>query len=98
MSMVLLVQVAELTAAAANMNQAMESYREATNNVKAAAADLASKWEGAARDAFVADQENAYNWYVSLTDVVFAIIEEARRCIDRYRDAEDRLKAVMKQG
>lgn len=96
MSMTLLVQVAELSAAAAKMNEAMETYRQATGDVKAAAADIASKWEGAAKDAFVADQDNAYNWYVSLTDVVFAIIEEAQRCIERYREAEERLKAVMK--
>lgn len=96
MSMTLLVQVAELSAAAAKMNEALDSYREATTEVKNAAEDIASKWEGAAKDAFVADQNQAYNWYASLTDVVFAIIEEARRCIQRYQDAEDRLKAVMK--
>ncbi|MGN0802979.1 MAG: WXG100 family type VII secretion target [Candidatus Faecivicinus sp.] len=96
MSMTILVQIAELSAAAAKMNEALEAYRQATGDVKTAAADLASKWEGAAKDAFVNDQENAYNWYVSLTDVVYAIIEEARRCIDRYREAEERLKSVMK--
>ena len=94
--MTILVQIAELSAAAAKMNEALEAYRQSTVDVKTAAADLASKWEGAAKDAFVNDQENAYNWYVSLTDVVYAIIEEARRCIDRYREAEERLKGIMK--
>ena len=92
----LLVQASELIQAANQMNQAMETYQDAVETAKSAAADLASKWEGAAKDAFVNDQENAYNWYVSLTDVVYAIIEEARRCIDRYREAEERLKGIMK--
>lgn len=96
MSITLLVQIAELRAAAAKMNDALESYREATDQVKKAADDIASKWEGAAKDAFVNDQENAYNYYSGLASIVMNIIEEAKRCIDRYREAEDRLKSVMK--
>lgn len=96
MSMVLLVQAIELAQAAMKMNEALENYRESTKAAKAAAEDIASKWEGAAKDAFVADQENAYNWYVSIADVVGGVIRLAQECLQRYQDAEERLKSIMK--
>jgi len=96
MSMVLLVQAVELAQAAMKMNEALENYREATRNAKAAAEDLASKWEGASKDAFVQDQENAYNWYCGIGDIVMGVINLARECLQRYQDAEERLKSIMK--
>lgn len=95
MSMRLLVQVSELMQAAAKMNDALENYREATGNVKTAAADLAGKWEGAAKEAFVNDQENAYRWYISMADVVMMIIMEARRCADLYQKAEEKISSML---
>lgn len=92
----LLVNISELTAAAAKMNEAVTSYREAIGQVKSAADDLASKWEGDAKVAFVNDQNNAYKWYISLADVVDAMIEEARRVAKRYEDNISNLKSIMK--
>lgn len=91
----LLVNIGELTAAAAKMNEAVASYREAVDQVKTAADDLASKWEGDAQVAFVNDQNNAYKWYFSLADVVDAMIEEARRVARRYEENLNNLKSIM---
>ena len=77
------------------MNDALENYRQATGDVKTAAADLASKWEGAAKDAFVYDQERAYNWFISMADVVMMIIMEARRCADLYQKAEEKINSML---
>lgn len=96
MSMQLIVNFLELRAAARQMNEALENYREATAEAKAAASDIASKWEGVARDAFNEDQENAYRWYCSLAEIVAAIITEALNCAARYEETESRLKSIMK--
>lgn len=91
----LLVNISELTAAAAKMNEAVSNYREAVDQVKTAADELASKWEGDAQVAFVNDQNDAYRWYFSLADIVDAMIEEARRVARRYEENINNLKGIM---
>lgn len=91
----LLVNISELVQAAAKMNEALGNYREAIGNVKAAADELASKWEGDGQVAFVADQEQAYKWYNSLADVVMNMIEEAKKVAQRYEDNISNLKSIM---
>ena len=91
----LLVQASELLQAAAEMNQAMELYREAVDAAKTAAGELASKWEGSAKDAFVAHQENAYTWHMSIIGVVNEMISVIRKAVDMYNQMEDTVKGIM---
>lgn len=91
----LLVNIGELMAAAAKMNEALNRYNEAIGNVKAAAEDLGSKWEGDGQVAFLADQAQAYTWYSSLVQVVMAMIDEARKMAERYEDNINTLKSIM---
>ena len=95
-AMRLLVNAIELSQAAAKMNEAMEVYNEAIEAVKAAAADLASKWEGDGQKAFVANQEEAYNWYTGIRGVVLYIIETVKKVVDMYQQAESRINSIMK--
>ena len=95
-AMKLLVNAIELTQAAADMNRAMEVYNEAISAVKAAAADLAGKWEGDTQQAFVRNQEEAYKWYTSIHAVVIYIIDTVKKVIDLYRQNEERLKGIMR--
>ena len=96
MAIHMIVEYAKLAAAAAKMAEALMRYRESTKNVKSAADDLASKWEGATRDAFVEDQENAYNWYNQIAEVVSNVIQLAKDCLEQYRETEERIKSIMK--
>ena len=91
----ILVQASELIQAANEMNKAMETYKEAVESAKQAAADLASKWEGAAKDAFVAHQQNAYNWHSKIIQVVIEMINVIRKAIDLYNETESRIKSLM---
>lgn len=91
----LIVQASEMLQAVAEMNQAMDIYREAVDSAKAAAADLASKWEGAAKDAFVAHQENAYNWHVGIMSVVNDMLGLLKKVIDTYNSMEDTVKSIV---
>ena len=90
-----LVDIAQLQAAANNMNNALEVYRGAIDNVKAAAQALASKWEGDGQVAFVTDQDAAYRWYNSLVEVTREMIAEAKRTVERYVDRINILKGQM---
>ena len=61
--MLLKVTISELEAAANNLKAAVENYGQATTATKAAADTVSAGWEGDAREAFVAEQENAIQWY-----------------------------------
>jgi len=91
----LLVDIQQLLEAANNMESAKQTYGGAVENLRAAAADLASKWEGDGQVAFVADQDAAYRWYGNMIEVVMEMIAEARRTAERYRDHIDILKSQM---
>lgn len=93
--MEILVQIGELMAAANNMNSAKQTYDSAINDVRAAADDLASKWEGDGQVAFVADQARAYEYYHSLVEIAGAIISELQKTAERYRDHVAQLKSQM---
>lgn len=93
--MEVLFEIGQLLAAANNMSKAKDTYEGAINDVRAAADDLASKWEGDGQVAFVADQAEAYNYYRSLIEIATNIIEEVRKVAERYRDHVDQLKGQM---
>lgn len=92
---VFLVQAAELIQAANEMNQATEIYERAVESCKSAAADLASKWEGDAQKAFVAQQENAYSWHKQILSVVRQMIDVIHKAVDLYNQMEDAVKSVV---
>jgi WXG100 family type VII secretion target len=92
----LLVNAIELTQATAKMNQAMEIYNDAIDAVKSAAAELASKWEGDTKEAFVQNQDQAYTWYSSIRLVVMEIVDLVKKVIDLYQNAEERIKGIMR--
>lgn len=92
----MLVQAAEMTQAIAEMNRASETYKEAVEASKSAADELASKWEGAAKDQFVIHQKTAYDWHLKIIQVVKEMIDVARKAIELYTDMEDSVKSIMK--
>ncbi len=95
MVMELLVQASELLQAANEMNQAAEIYEEAVETSKTAANDLAGKWEGATKDAFVAHQETAYNWHQQMLRVIRQMIDVVRKFVEMYNQMEDAVKGIM---
>ena len=94
--MELLVQASEMLQAVREMNQAMETYQDAVETTKAAAADLAGKWEGAAKDAFVKHQENAHNWHCQIIGVVGQMISTIRQVVELYDRMEDAIKDIVR--
>lgn len=93
--MEILVEIAELTAAVNQMVQASETYESAVNTAKATAEELASNWEGSARDAFVQHQENAYNFYQKMLDVIRQMIEVVKEAINKYQEMVDTVQSIV---
>lgn len=92
----LLVQATELLGAVRDMNKALETYNDAVEQCKTAANDLAAKWEGAAKEAFVSFEEDAYRWHHLILDVVRQMIDTIHKVIDLYENMENAVKNVVK--
>lgn len=95
MDLYLLVSIAEMIAAANDMNRAMESYQEAVAQCKSAGDDLASKWEGEAKEAFVAHQETAFSWYKQMIQTVLQMVDVVRKAADEYTRMEETVKSII---
>ena len=91
----LLVDSKEIIQALNDMNKAMEAYEEAVEQCKTTADDLASKWEGEAKEAFVVHQENAYSWYKQMIQTVVSMISTVRKAMDEYERMEETVKKAI---
>lgn len=85
----IVVNTAELTRCALNLNAAVDTYRIAVDQAKAAAAALADQWKGAARDEFVAEQEKAYTWHTYMEQIVRKLIKQINDAAKQYDVAEN---------
>ncbi len=92
----MIIQARRLREASSKINQAMETYEEAVETAKNTASDLASKWEGASKDAFVEHQENAYSWHKQIMSVVRNMVSVISQAIQQYEQMEDAVKNLMK--
>ena len=95
MSIELAVDLAKLAAAEAEIQKALAIYREAVDKAKNAAEALAENWEGDAASEFAREQANAYKWHLSIFDVITAFISELEQAIQKYREYEDQIKALI---
>lgn len=95
MNMRLIVDIALAAAAQAEMMKALQVYREATDAVKAASDEIASQWEGDAKEAFVENENNAYNFYVGICEVANGAIAAVGKMLDQVADTEAQIKSIV---
>lgn len=91
----LLVSYSQLVVCAEEMKRAMEIYRSAVDKAKAAAEDLGAKWEGSARDVFMAEQKNAYNYHTFVIQGVVSAYDSIMAACRRYADTEKRINELI---
>lgn len=84
-----------LISATVNIQLALDDYRDAVRQAKAAGDELAAEWEGEAREAFVAEQEKAYQWHIEMIDIVVAIIIAINGAKKSYEEVEDKVKKLF---
>lgn len=78
------------------ITQAVSVYKSTVDKAKAAAQDLGSKWEGDARDAFMAEQEKAYNWHMNIADIAWAFGEALEHAAEQYESAESFVASLIR--
>ena len=91
----LLVELAELSAAAEEINKACTVYEETKDACKAAGDELASMWEGESQVAFVGYMENAFKWWFQMVLVVREIVATIKKVIEIYQTMEDPVKGIV---
>lgn len=98
MTVELAVDLAKLAMAEVEIQKALAIYREAVNKAKNAAAELRANWEGDAANTFEQEQATAYQWHMSIVDVITTFIGELERTIQKYREAEEKIKGLIQGG
>ena len=94
----LAVDLAKLAMAEMEIQRALAIYRSAVDKAKAAAAELRANWEGDAANTFEREQATAYQWHMSIVDVITSFIGELERTIQKYREAEEKIKGMIQGG
>lgn len=94
--MIWAVEAAKLAIAEAEILKAVQAYREATDKAKAAGDALAANWEGEAQKVFVAEQENAYRWHISIADIVSSFASTLKDTASKYQEAEQTITNIIK--
>lgn len=90
------VEAAKLIAAEAEIQQAIAAYRSAVEKAQQAGDELAANWEGDAREAFVEEQAKAYQWHMSIFDVVTAFVKTLLDTAAKYEEAEQQINEFIK--
>ena len=91
----LAVDLAKLAMAEAEIQKALAIYRAAVDKAKTAAGALRQNWEGDAANEFEREQATAYQWHMSIVDVITSFIRELERAIQTYREYEERVKSLI---
>ena len=78
------------------LKQAIAYYNDAIEALRKAADELSEKWIGDGRDAFVANQADAFGWYVSMANIVTETVRKLLSVYARYHDAESRLSNIIR--
>jgi len=94
----LAVDLAKLAMAEAEIQKALAVYRSAVDKAKTAAAALCEDWEGDAANEFEREQSTAYQWHMSIVDVITSFIQELERAIHTYQAYEEKIKAMIQKS
>jgi len=88
----IVVTLPEVTAASTTIEQAVDTYEQASKSLKAAADNLASTWDGDSHNAFVQQQERAFTWYTEMVRIVRTYAAALKDAVKDY-DAADKESA-----
>lgn len=86
----------ELRGAARKIEECLQAYEQANASAKTAADDLAARWEGDARNAFVEEQQKAFEWYAKMTALIRTYAAAMEKAAKTYDTADDEAARIIK--
>ena len=90
-----LVTISAILQYLAKAKQAKEQLDQATNEMKRAATDLCSKWQGDAATAFAAEQEVLCTWCNELSNVGAEYMSTLEKVSRAYEEAEQAVTSAI---
>lgn len=90
------VTISELQSAASKITQSAADYKAAADSLKAAADELAASWEGDSQVAFVAEQEQAYEWYKTMAGICERYAESMQEAARKYTETDAEAASLIK--
>lgn len=91
----LAVDLAKLGMAEVEIQHALAIYRAAVDKAKTAAAALRENWEGDAANTFEREQATAYQWHMSIVDIIMTFIGELNRARKQYEEYDKKIKSLI---
>lgn len=88
MSIRFYAMIPEMEQAVTRLAQCAADFSNATEATKAAADTLAAHWEGDARNAFVAEQENVIAYFVQMLQLVIEHMERISKASRAYTETD----------
>lgn len=90
-----LVTISALIRYAKEARAAQDQLDEARETMKAAAAELCSKWQGDAATAFAEEQGVLDNWFTQLIEVASEYISLVMSAAEKYQEKEEELASKV---
>ena len=90
------VTVSEMQSAANKISQAAQDFLNAANQTFASAQQLAESWEGDSQVAFVAEQQQANEWYKKMVEIVNTYVASLNNAAKAYQQADSEAAANIK--
>ena len=90
------VTISEMQNAANKISQAAQDFLNAANQTFSSAQQLAESWEGDSQKAFVAEQQQANEWYKKMIDIVNTYVQSLQNAAKTYQQADAESAANIK--
>ena len=87
---------AQLRQVSAQIRQANDIIRQTKDGCKSAAEQLAANWEGAAKDAFVAEQVKSTSWLEKMIGIIGEMINTIDKINSTYSSVEQTVSNLIK--
>lgn len=87
---------AQLRRVAAQIREANSIITEAKQGAESAATELASNWEGEARDAFVQEQLNAKSWIEKMIVIVNEMVNTIDTINTSYTNVDESIASLIR--
>lgn len=89
------IHYAGVTADAEELRCAVQQYNDACLMVQTAANDLAAKWEGDGKAAYIANQQIMLQYCMALGQMGFNVADQLIRVVENYKELQERLTNLM---